>query len=311
MTTKKIGGTPYHVWNPYSEMNQTVAFLGFGPTILTRGEGPYVFNYRGKKYINGNSSVWNVGLGFGRDELVEAATRQMRELPFSSNWSQTHPRVIELAAKLVQISSGNFQHVYFGSNGSEAVETAIKMARQYHRQSPNSEDHNRFKIISLKNSYHGFTYSAISAAGKDEYERKYGPLLPGFIQIEPPYCYRCPFKKHSYPECRLECAHALETTILKEGEQTVTAFILEPIMGEYGIVTPPDEYYQVVGEICHRYGLLFIADEVTTGFGRTGKLFASIDWKPQPDIMCIGKIISGGYMPLSAVLTTNTLFERF
>ena len=129
-------------------MDQFLSFFGFGHKILTRGEGHYVYNTRGKRYINANSGTWNFSIGYGREEIIEAASKQMRELAFASCWGIVHPRAIELAARLVQITSGNFAHVYLGSNGSEVVETALKLARQYHRQSPHAEDHSRFKIIS-------------------------------------------------------------------------------------------------------------------------------------------------------------------
>jgi adenosylmethionine-8-amino-7-oxononanoate aminotransferase len=222
-----------------------------------------------------------------------------------------HPRAIELAAKLVEISGGHYQHVYLGANGSEAVETAIKIARQYQRQSRFRTDQGRYKIISLKHSYHGYSYGAMSAATNEDFEKKFGPLVPGFIQIEPGFCYRCPYGEHDYPQCNLACAQALEAAILREGAQTVAAFILEPILGEAGVIEPPVEYYRQVGKICQKYGILFIADEVTTGFGRTGKLFATEDWDPRPDILCLGKIISGGYVPLSATLVTEEIFRRF
>jgi putrescine aminotransferase len=311
VVAKKYKGIPYHLWNPYTEMDSFISFLGWGPTIITRGEGHYIYNDRGQRYINSNSCTWNFSIGYGREEIIEAAIRQMRELPFSSCWRQVHPRAIELAAKLVQITSGNFAHVYLGSNGSEAVETAIKLARQYHRQSRDAKDRGRFKVISLRGSYHGCAYGTVTLSGSDDYKAKFGPLVPGFIQIEPPYCYRCPYQKDGYPDCGLACAQALEETILSEGPENVAAFILEPVMGEFGVVTPPEEYYRQVGETCKQYGLLFIADEVTTGFGRTGKLFVSQDWKPQPDILCLGKAISGGYLPLAATLTTKAIYRRF
>jgi putrescine aminotransferase len=311
MATKKYKGTPYHLWNPYTEMDQFISFLGMGPTIITRGEGHYVYNDRGQRYINSNSCTWNFSIGYGREEIIEAAIQQMRELPFSSCWGIVHPRAIELAAKLVQITSGNFTHVYLGSNGSEAVETALKLARQYHRQSRNSRDRGRYKIISLRGSYHGFAYGAATLSGSENYETKFGPMVPGFVQIKPPYCYRCPYQKDGYPGCGLACAQALEEAILSEGPESIAAFIMEPVMGEFGVVVPPEEYYRQVGEICKQYGLLFIADEVTTGFGRTGKLFVSQDWKPQPDILCLGKAISGGYLPLAATLTTEDIYQRF
>jgi adenosylmethionine-8-amino-7-oxononanoate aminotransferase len=311
MTTKSYKGTPYHLWNPYTPMDTFLSFLGVGPTILTRGEGQYVYNDRGRRYINGNSCTWNFSIGYGREEIVEAASRQMRELAFSSCWGHVHPRAIELAAKLVQITSGNFAHVYLGSNGSEAVETAIKLARQYHRQSPDSKCRGRFKIISLRGSYHGYAYGTVTLSASSDYAAKFGPLVPGFMAIDPPYCYRCPYQKDGYPDCGLACAQALETAILAEDPTTVAAFIMEPVMGEFGVVAPPEDYYRVVAETCRRHGLLFIVDEVTTGFGRTGKLFVSQDWLLQPDILCLGKAISGGYLPLAATLTTEAVFQRF
>src|SRR4030042_1280334 len=204
----------------------------------------------------------------------------MRELAFSGCWGMVHPRAIELSAKLVEITGGHYQWVMLGSNGSDAVEAALKMARQYHRQSPAPADRGRFKIISLRSSYHGFSYGCLSTSGYGRDSEKYGPLVPGFIQIEPPYCYRCPYGKDGYPDCELACAQALEDKVIAEGPESTAAFIIEPVMGDYSVVAGPDEYYTRVGEICRRYGLLMIADEVTTGFGRTGKLFATQVWNP-------------------------------
>jgi len=187
----------------------------------------------------------------------------------------------------------------------------LKLARQYHRQSPKQEDYGRFKIIALRGSYHGCDYGATTLAGLERHATKFGPMLPGVLHIDPPYCYRCPYQKASYPECGLECAKALENTIQSEGPESVAAFIFEPIMGEMGVIIPPDEYYHQVGEICRQYGLLLIADEITTGFGRTGQLFVSQNWNPQPDILLMGKAISGGYLPMAATLTTEAIFERF
>jgi putrescine aminotransferase len=311
MKKKNYKGTPYSLWNPFTPMEQFLDYLGFGPSVVTRGEGPYIFDDRDRKYINGFSSLWNVSVGHGRKELIEAATKQMTELAFASCFRQTHPRAIELADKLVKISPEQYQYVYLGTNGSEAVETALKISRQFFRQSPDPKDHNRHKIISLKNSYHGVSYGAMSTSGIKVEEEKFGPVLPGYVQIDPPYCYRCPYGKTKYPECELACARSLKTKIEKEVPETVAAFILEPIMGAYGFITPPEDYYQEVGKICREYGILFIVDEVTTGFGKTGKLFMSQDWDPQPDIMCLSKAISSGYLPLAATLATENIFDRF
>jgi adenosylmethionine-8-amino-7-oxononanoate aminotransferase len=301
----------YHLWNPFTVMDEFLKIKDFGPVTVVRGEGPYVYNARGARFINGFSSLWNVAIGHGREELVEAAAKQMRELAYASCFRQVHPRAIELAARLVEIVEGRFQHVYLGTNGSEAVETALKMARQYHRQSPNEAERNRHKIISLRYSYHGVTYGATSTSGLARDEEKLGPLIPGFVQIEPPYCYRCPYDKFGYPDCGLACAESLDQTIEAERPETVAAFILEPIMGAYGIIVPPEEYYHAVGEICRKHGVLLIADEVTTGFGRTGTLFASEAWNPAPDILCLAKAISSGYLPLAATLATERIYERF
>jgi adenosylmethionine-8-amino-7-oxononanoate aminotransferase len=311
VSTIKYHGIPYHVWNQGTDMDEFLAFFGCGPEVVVGGEGAYIYNQRGKKYINGIAGMWNLAAGLGRKELVEAACNQMNELAFNGCWGMVHPRAIELSAKLVEITGGHYQWVMFGCNGSDAVEAAVKMARQYHRQNANSADRGRYKIISLRDSYHGFSYGCLSTSGSEWDDEKYGPLLPGFVQIPPPYCYRCPFNKQSYPECGVECAQALEEKILAEGPETVAALIIEPVMGDFNAVAGPDEYYTRISEICRRYGLLIIADEVTTGFGRTGKLFASQDWNPRPDIMCLGKAITNGYMPLSATLATDAIYQRF
>ena len=311
MTTIKYHGTPYHVWNQGTDMDDFMNYFGVGPEIIIRGEGPYVYNQRGTRYINGLSGLWNLAAGLGREELVDAASKQMRELAFNGCWSMIHPCAIELSAKLVEITGGHYQRVLLGSNGSDAVEAALKMARQYHRQSSDKADRGRYKVFSLRGSYHGFSYGCLSTSGLESDCEKFGPLLPGFIQIEPPYCYRCPYGKEGYPGCELACANALEEKIQAENPETAAAFIIEPVMGDFSVVSGPDEYYARVGEICHRYGLLLIADEVTTGFGRTGKLFATQDWNPQPDILCLGKAITNGYVPLSATLATEAIYERF
>src|SRR4030042_5373000 len=153
MTTKKYKGIPYHLWNSYPPMEKLLPFLGVGPSVITRGDGPYLYNDKGERYLNGRSCAWNFSIGFGREEIIEAATKQMRELLFSSLFGEAHPRAIELAAKLIEITSGNFAHVYLDSNGSEVGETSLQLARQYQRQSPLVTDHERFKIISLRGSY--------------------------------------------------------------------------------------------------------------------------------------------------------------
>jgi adenosylmethionine-8-amino-7-oxononanoate aminotransferase len=308
MAVKKYKGLPYHLWNPFSNVEEILSIMDIGPMMIVRGEGPYVFNERGDKFINCMSGLWNVAVGHGRQELVDAACEQMRTLAFASCFRQAHPVAMALAEKLVQVSGGHYQRVYLGTNGSEAVETAIKMARQYHRQGP---EKSRYKIISLKNSYHGVSYGAMSTSGLAEEREKFGPLPPGFVQIDPPYCYRCPYGQTDYPSCSLVCAEALDKAIAAERPAEVAAFIMEPVMGAYGMIPPPDAYYRSVGETCKKHGVLFIADEVTTGFGRTGRLFVSESWDIRPDILALGKAISSGYLPMSACLATEAVYERF
>jgi adenosylmethionine-8-amino-7-oxononanoate aminotransferase len=286
-------------------------FFGVGPEIAVRGDGPYVYNSRGNRYINGISGIWNLAMGQNREELVEAACAQMRELAFNGCWNMVHPSAIDLAAKLVEITGGHYQAVMFGSNGSDAVEASLKIARQYHHTSPNEIDHGRYKIFSLSGSYHGFSFGCISTSGHPGHQENFGPLVPGFVQIDPPYCYRCPYHQPGYPECNLACAQALEDKIREEGPETAAAFIIEPIMGDRGTVFGPDEYYSRIAAICSKYGLILVADEVTTGFGRTGNLFASTHWTLQPDILLVGKALSNGYFPISATMVTEQVYRRF
>lgn len=301
----------YSLWNPFSDMNHLIRLRKRGPMTIVKADGPYIYNEKGQKFINAASSLWNVAVGHGREEIVQAVSKQLRVLAYSSCFRQTHPKAMELADKLVDITDGHYTRAFLGSNGSEAIETAIKMTRQYFKQSPKKEERDRFKIISLNNSYHGVTYGAMSTSGDEDYENKYGPLLEGFKQIDPPYCYRCPYGKEGQENCNLECVTKLEEMIIAENPSTCAAFILEPIMGVHGIVNPPEEYYEQIGELCKEYGMLLIADEVTTGFGRTGKLFNSIDWKYRPDILVLGKGISSGYLPLSATMATEKIYKHF
>ena len=221
-------------------MDELTGFLGFGPIVIEKGEGAYIMDGKGRKYISGFSGLWNVAVGYGRDELVKAASEQMRELAFGSCFRQTHPKAIELADKLVRISPEQYEYVYLGTNGSEAVETAIKIARQYSRQSPDPANKSRYKIISLQNSYFGVSMAAMSTSGLEVEKEQFGPLPDGFEQIDPPYCYRCPYGDSNYPECGLKCSAALKNKIEDEGSETVAAFILEPIMGADGLSAPPD-----------------------------------------------------------------------
>jgi adenosylmethionine-8-amino-7-oxononanoate aminotransferase len=310
MKTTFNANDPYYVWNPFTPMESFEKILGFGPTIIVEGQGAIVKDLQGNEYINGMSSLWNTGIGHGRSEVAAAVAAQLEKLHYATLFTGAHLPAMELAEKLVTLMEHHFHRVFFTSNGSESVETALKMSRQFFRQSPNIDEKSRYKIISLNRAYHGVSYGALSASGLIEDQEKFTPLVPGFIKIEPPYCYRCPYNS-KYPDCHLLCAKALESKILEEIPSTVAAFIMEPILGVGGILVPPLPYYQEIAQICQKYGLLLIMDEVTTGFGRTGDLFAYMGCEVKPDILCLGKIISSGYLPLGATLATKRIFERF
>lgn len=312
MSEKKVyNSKDYSLWNPFSDMEDLIKNRNFGPSTIVRANGPYIYNARGQKFLNAASSLWNVAVGHGRTEIVEACAEQMKELAYSPCFRQTHPKAMELADKLVEITNHFYTHAFLGCNGSEAIETALKMTRQYFRQNANEKLHNKYKIFSLKGSYHGVSYGALSTSGDEDDIKKFGPMIPGFEQIEPPYCYRCPYGKEGYENCGMECAKALEEKVINEKPENCAAFIMEPIMGVHGIIAPPDKYYDLIGEICRKYDMLLIADEVTTGFGRTGKLFASETWKYSPDILVMGKGISSGYLPLAATMATDKIYSCF
>ena len=215
---------------------------------------------------------------------------------------------IKLSEKLAAITPGDLAVSFLVSGGSEAVETCFKIARQYFTLRSEGK---RYKFISRKRAFHGATLGAISANGWEKHRAAFEPLAPGFIHIEPPYCYRCSFGRE-YPGCNLECARQLEQTIQFEGAQTVAAFIAEPVMGAAaGVLVPPPEYFPLIREICDRYGILLIFDEVITGFGRTGKMFASDHWGVTPDMMALAKGISSGYFPVGAAVVRGGIAQTF
>ncbi|MBS7619266.1 aspartate aminotransferase family protein [Candidatus Bathyarchaeota archaeon] len=275
---------------------------------LARGEGVYVWDDVGRRYIDGSSGPVCVVIGHGVREVAEAVARQMSKISFAHSSHFTTDSVIECADKLAKFSPYSLKHVFFASGGSEATETAAKMARQYHLE---RGENRRYKIISRWQSYHGNTLGALSMSGNIPRRRNYVPMLLDFPHIPPAYCYRCWFKKDR-ESCDLECAWALEKEIKSTGAEYVSAFIAEPIVGAtLGTVPAPEGYFQIIREICDKYGVLFIADEVMTGFGRTGKNFAIEHWGVEPDIIATAKGISSGYIPLGAVIASEKVFTAF
>jgi len=293
-----------------SEDHTIYAFAPIGSCpeiIFEEGNGIILKDTAGKKYIDFASGMVNVNIGYGRKELAEVAMAQMSKLSFAPAVRDTsHKAAIDCARKLVTLLPQGLNHIYFGCSGSDAVESAFKAARLYWRR----QGKDKYKIICLHNSFHGLVYGTLSASGWGNMvmARKLEPLLPGFVHIPNYNCYRCAFGL-VYPDCGTRCARFLAEVIEMEDEDTVAAFIAEPIQGAGGFIRPPSTYWSLIRQICTEHNILLIADEVMTGFGRTGTLFALEHWGVKPDIMAIGKGITSGYIPLSAMAITDPLFK--
>ncbi|MCG9128844.1 aminotransferase class III-fold pyridoxal phosphate-dependent enzyme [Candidatus Poribacteria bacterium] len=293
-----------HVWHP---LFQHQSLNDSDLTVFKSADGCIIVDDEGKEYLDAYSALWNVNVGYGRQEIVNAVYDQMKELPYYPH-SQINVPATQLAEKLASVLPGDLNHVYFCNSGSEANETAIKIARQYGKLT--YPDQNRYKIISRYQGYHGFTFGAMSATGQVVRRKAFEPLVPGFHHAHPPYCHRCPLGLE-YPSCNVACVEEIERMIRAEGAETVIAVIAEPIIGGGGIIDPPDDYFPRLREICDDYGLLLILDEVITGFGRTGKMFACEHWDVQPDIMTMAKGLTSGYLPLGACVTSTEVFNTF
>lgn len=303
-TSEVVSMDRAHVWHP---MTQHSALQDRDIGVMREAKGATIVDGAGKEYLDAYAGLWNVNVGYGRQEITDAVTRQISTLPYYPHTRANEPAA-RLAEKLAEILPGDLQYVFYSNSGSEANETAIKIARQYARQQYPGE--NRYKIISRYQAYHGFTYGAMSATGQVPRRRKFEPLAPGFIHVSPPYCYRCPIKLE-YPSCRLACVEEFEEVIQREGPDTVAAIIAEPVIGGGGIIAPPDEYFPRLREICDQYGVLLIFDEVITGFGRTGKMFGAEHWDVVPDIVTMAKGITSGYLPLGATAVRPRVYDAF
>ncbi|MBM4331773.1 MAG: aspartate aminotransferase family protein [Deltaproteobacteria bacterium] len=275
--------------------------------LITRGEGVYLYDEKGKRYLDGSGGALVVNIGHGQREISQAVIDQMNQVGYVHGTQFTTRSVEEYADALAEILPAGMDKIYFLSGGSEAVEGAIKLARQYCLESGQPQ---RWRVASRWHSYHGNTLGSLSVTGRIGSRKPFLPLLLNFPHFPPPYCYRCPYDL-VYPECNLKCAKALENLIQVEGPDTISGVIMEPVIGAtVGAVVPPDGYLSLIQEICQRYGTLYIDDEVMAGMGRTGRWFAVEHFDVQPDIMVAGKGMSGGYFPLSAVITREEIAER-
>jgi putrescine aminotransferase len=278
-----------------------------GPKIFVRGEGAILTDIEGKSYIDGFACLWNVTLGHGRKDLAEAAATQMTTVAFTHMFAGfSHVPGIELATRLASLTPGSLDHFHFTSGGSESNETAFKIARFYWKLRGEAD---RVKVIARRNGYHGLTWAALSATGIGTFHKIFDPLAPGFVHIGAPYCYRCEWGR-SYPGCNLECAQALDETIQREKPETVAAFIAEPVIGTGGVVVPPPEYFPKIREICDKYGVLWIDDEVVTGFCRTAKYWGAQNWPAVPDMMTMAKAITSGYFPFGGVAMNDKIYQQ-
>ena len=272
------------------------------PVIFVEGKGAVLKDAEGNEYIDGLSCLWNVNVGHGRTELADAAYEQMRALAYASNYTgSANVAAIQLATRLAEITYPNMNAVYFTSGGAESNESAFKTARFYWKAHGKTD---KVKIIARTWAYHGVTIGAMSATGMAPYWKMFEPRAPGFLQIEPPYRYRCKFCADQ-SDCNLGCANDLERAIQQEGPDTVAAFIAEPVQGAGGVIVPPPQYFPRIREICDQYKVLFIADEVITGFARTGKMFALEHWGVEPDIMSFAKGVTSGYLPLGGIMLSE------
>jgi adenosylmethionine-8-amino-7-oxononanoate aminotransferase len=271
--------------------------------VITRGDGCYVFDEHGKRYLDGLSALFCVNAGHGRVELGEAAARQVKELGFFTNWSYAHPVAIELAERIASLAPGDLNRVFFTSGGSEAVESAWKLARQYHRM---NGDGQRTKIISREVAYHGTTFGALSITGITPLRTPFEPLVPGAYHAPNTNSYR-------WPEGRdpLWAAEQIQHVIEFQDPETVAAVILEPVQNSGGCIVPQDGYWQRVREICDEYGVLLISDEVICSWGRLGHYFGVERFGVEPDIITTAKALTSAYAPMGAVIVSDRLAEPF
>src|SRR6266542_2550820 len=268
------------------------------PLIMAKADGVHYWDVHGKRYLDALSGIYVVSVGHNNRRVIEAIRRQLDVLHFSPVMHGTNAPAVQLANLLGDIAPGDLSCVKFQCGGSEVTEAAIKLARQYHKLTGSP---GKYKIISRYLSWHGSTMGSLSASGLKSRKTVNEPLAPGFLHVFPPTCYRCPFGK-TYGDCGITCATLVGDVIDMEDPATVAAVIVEPIGHTGGIIDPPEEYLPLLREICDRHNVLLIFDEIITGIGRTGRMFAAETFGVTPDVLCVGKGLSGGYVPLSAMI---------
>ena len=287
--------------------NMFLPLPGVPPILITKAEGVYLEDVSGMRIIDATGGPMVVNIGYGRKEVAAAAAKVCGEVSYVLPVFASEAR-IELVKRIKKRLPPALSEVYFCSGGSEANEAAIKLARQYQVLAGRPS---KFKIISRKLSYHGMTFLALSVSDVKSRQRDFTPMLWNTPHIEPCYCYRCPFDL-AYPECDIKCSRALEQKVLEEGPETIAAFIAEPIVASAGgALLPPSEYFPIIRETCDKYGIVFIMDEIVTGFGRTGTNMAMDHFGVVPDIATFAKGVSSGYAPLAGMAVKTEIADLF
>ncbi|MFH0966590.1 MAG: adenosylmethionine--8-amino-7-oxononanoate transaminase [Methanobacteriota archaeon] len=294
------------IWHPFTQMKE---WQEESQLVITGGEGIRLCDEHGNWYYDGNSSMWVNLHGHRKRELDEALMHQLESIAHSTFLGLTSPPGVLLAKELISIAPEGLTRVFYSDSGSEAVEIALKIAFQYWQQREDPIPSKKM-FLHLVNSYHGDTLGSVSVGGIDLFHETYHPMLFPTISVPCPYCYRCPMGCEQN-NCGMKCLESL-ASVLEEQHEKIAAFIIEPLlMGAAGMITFPDGYLTKVRELCTTYNILLIADEVATGFGRTGKMFACEHEQVKPDIMAVAKGLTGGYLPLAATLTTEEIFNAF
>ncbi|HLJ59197.1 MAG TPA: aspartate aminotransferase family protein [bacterium] len=300
----EIRETVPHLFLDFMQMRE----FAKDPLVFVGGEGVRLTDTAGRTYIDGLSGVFVMSLGHGNLPVIEAMTAQAQQLAFAPPLHSTSLPALKLTELLLRIAPDGVGAVKLLSGGSEATEAAMKLARQFHQQTGHPR---KYKIIGRYGGYHGATMGALSAGGGRDRKSPYEPLGVGFLHVHPPYCYRCPFDQ-TYPGCGRTCVSLIERTIEAEDPETVAAVIVEPIsLSSAGFIVPPPDYLPRLRDACTRHNVVLIYDEIITGFGRLGTMFASQYYEAAPDITCCGKGMSGGYAPLSAILIRDRVADAF
>ena len=293
-----------YIWHPFTQMKDWEKEV---PVIIERAEGLYLYDVDGNKYLDGISSLWVNLHGHRKPALDHAIRRQLRKIAHSSLLGLTNVPAIRLAKKLIELSPRGLMKVFYSDNGSTAIEIALKMSFQYWQLKGKPR---KTRYLSLVNAYHGDTIGSVSVGGIDVFHERYRPLLFPTYKVGAPYCYRC-FLDKTYPQCQMACSDEVEK-ILEIHQEEIAAIVVEPLLqGAAGMIVWPPGYLSRIRKMCTRYGVLMIADEVLTGFGRTGRMFACQHEDVTPDLMAVAKGLSGGYLPLAATLTTQEIYDAF